>query len=121
LTFRRLSDSAGNEAAVEGLRDLFDNAAALDVWLAKWRARVAQEDVPPAERATSMRRVNPAFIPRNHRIEAAIVAAQENDDFTPFETLLTVLSQPFDDQPEHEALAAPPKPGEVVLQTFCGT
>lgn len=121
LTFRRLADSAGNEAAVEGLRALFDNAAALDVWLGKWQARLAQESVSPAERAVAMRRVNPAFIPRNHRIEAAIAAAQENADFTPFETLLTVLSRPFDDQPEHEALAAPPKPNEVVLQTFCGT
>ncbi|HJW41935.1 MAG TPA: YdiU family protein [Rhizomicrobium sp.] len=121
LTFRRLADSAGNEAAVEGLRALFDNAAALDVWLGKWQARLVQESVSPAERAVAMRRVNPAFVPRNHRIEAAIAAAQENADFTPFETLLTVLSRPFDDQPEHEALAAPPKPNEVVLQTFCGT
>ncbi|MGH6684908.1 MAG: protein adenylyltransferase SelO family protein, partial [Pseudolabrys sp.] len=121
LTFRRLADSAGDEAAVEGLRARFDGAAALDVWLGKWRVRLAQEDLPPAQRGAAMRRVNPAFIPRNHRIEAAIAAAQENADFTPFETLLTVLSRPFDDQPEYEAFAAPPRPDEAVLQTFCGT
>ena len=121
LTFRRLSDSAGEDAAVLGLRDLFDNAAALDVWLDKWRARLALEKVPPADRASAMRRVNPAFIPRNHRIEAAIAAAQDKDDFSPFEELLTVLSRPYDDQPDFAAYTEAPTPDEIVLQTFCGT
>ena len=49
-----------------------------------------------------MRKVNPAFIPRNHRIEAVIQAALR-DDFAPFEELLTVLSKPYDDQPELRA------------------
>jgi len=121
LTFRRLSDSAGDAAAVESLRALFDNAAALDVWLDKWRARLALERVAPAERAAVMRRVNPVFIPRNHRVEAAIAAAQERDDFAPFAELLTVLSKPYDDQPQFAAYADAPKPDELVLQTFCGT
>ena len=121
LTFRRLSDSAGDAAAVSSLRNLFDNAAALDVWLDKWRARLALEKMVPADRAAAMRRGNPAFIPRNHRIEAAIVAAQDRDDFTPFEALLTVLSRPFDEQPDFAAYAAAPNPDEQVLQTFCGT
>ncbi|MEI9991892.1 MAG: YdiU family protein [Rhizomicrobium sp.] len=121
LTFRRLADSAGDAGAVEGLRALFDNAAALDVWLDKWRARLALEHVAPAARATAMRAVNPAFIPRNHRIEAAIAAAQERDDYAPFEELLTVLSKPYDDQPDFAAYADAPQPDEIVLQTFCGT
>ncbi len=121
LTFRRLSDSAGDTAAEEGLRALFDNAAALDVWLDKWRARLALEHISPAERAAAMRRVNPAFIPRNHRVEAAIVAAQERGDFAPFAELLTVLSKPYDDQPQFAAYGDAPKPDELVLQTFCGT
>ena len=121
LTFRRLGDCAGDAAAVPGLRDLFDNAAALDVWLDKWRARLALEKVPAAERAAAMRRVNPAFIPRNHRVEAAIAAAQDRGDFAPFEELLTVLSRPFDDQPDFAAYADAPRPDELVLQTFCGT
>ena len=41
-----------------------------------------------------MRSVNPAFIPRNHRVEAVIQAAVNRDDFAPFEELLTVLSSP---------------------------
>jgi uncharacterized protein YdiU (UPF0061 family) len=68
-----------------------------------------------------MRAVNPRYIPRNHRIEAVIAAAVERDDFAPFEELLSVLSRPFDDQPERDEYATPPQPGERVLRTFCGT
>ena len=67
-----------------------------------------------------MRAVNPAFIPRNHRIEAVISAAI-NDDYAPFEELLKVLAKPFEDQPEFAGYADPPRPEERVCQTFCGT
>jgi len=42
-------------------------------------------------------------------------------DFAPFETLLEVLSTPFDDQPDFARYADPPRPEQVVHQTFCGT
>jgi uncharacterized protein YdiU (UPF0061 family) len=68
-----------------------------------------------------MRRVNPAFIPRNHRVEAALSAAVELGDYAPFETLLHVLSRPFDDQPEFAAFTEPAPEGQGCYQTFCGT
>jgi uncharacterized protein YdiU (UPF0061 family) len=68
-----------------------------------------------------MRRVNPAFIPRNHRVEQIIAAATERGDLAPFEELLKVLSQPYREQPGFEAYAAAPRPEERVLRTFCGT
>jgi uncharacterized protein YdiU (UPF0061 family) len=68
-----------------------------------------------------MRGVNPAFIPRNHRVEAVIEAAAHRDDFAPFEELLTVLSKPYEDQPVNAQYASPPEPHQRVLQTFCGT
>ena len=68
-----------------------------------------------------MRAANPAFIPRNHRVEAVIKAAIERDDFAPFEELLTVLSKPYEDQPAFAVYADPPEPHERVQQTFCGT
>jgi uncharacterized protein YdiU (UPF0061 family) len=68
-----------------------------------------------------MRAVNPAFIPRNHRVEAIIEAAVNRNDFAPFEELLAVLAKPYDDQPALAGYAEPPKPDERVLQTFCGT
>ena len=67
-----------------------------------------------------MRAVNPAFIPRNHRVQAAIAAAGAGD-FSVFEALIQVLARPYDEQPEATAYGAPPRPEEVVRATFCGT
>jgi uncharacterized protein YdiU (UPF0061 family) len=68
-----------------------------------------------------MRAVNPAFIPRNHRVEQALDAAVDHGDLGPFEELLAVVTRPWDDQPEHARYATPPLPEERVRQTFCGT
>jgi len=68
-----------------------------------------------------MRTVNPKYIARNHRVEAAIAAATDEGDFGPFQSLLVVLARPFDEQPEMEEYAQPPADEERVLQTFCGT
>jgi len=65
--------------------------------------------------------VNPAYIPRNHLVEAALEAAVDRQDFGPFEELLEVVARPFEDRPGLERYAAPPEPGERVYQTFCGT
>jgi len=65
--------------------------------------------------------VNPAFIPRNHRLEALIEAAVHRNDLAPFEELLAVLARPFDDQPGYAAYMEPPREHERVTQTFCGT
>ena len=67
-----------------------------------------------------MRGVNPKYIPRNHRVEAAIAAAEQGR-FELFEELNRVLEHPYDDQPGFERYAAPPSPEETVTQTFCGT
>ena len=120
LTFRRLVDAAGN-AGDDGTRAQFTDPAAFDEWAARWRQRLAEESQSAAERQAAMRAVNPAFIPRNHRIEAVIAAAVGNDDFGPFEELIAVLAKPYQDQPSQAAYAEPPQPEQRVLQTFCGT
>ncbi len=121
LTFRRLASSAEDAGADVELAKLFQASEALSPWLEDWRRRLEREARQPAERASAMRAVNPAFIPRNHRVEQAIEAAIENADFSLFEALLDVTSRPYEDQPGLAAYAAPPQPGEEVLQTFCGT
>ncbi|WP_316180877.1 protein adenylyltransferase SelO [Bradyrhizobium sp. SZCCHNRI1009] len=120
LTFRRLSDAAGNGDLGE-VRSLFEDPAGFDEWAARWQQRLTEEPQSPAERRAAMRKVNPAFIPRNHRIEAVITAAVENDDYAPFEELHAVLARPYDDRPDRADYADPPQPEEQVLQTFCGT
>jgi uncharacterized protein YdiU (UPF0061 family) len=120
LFFRRLSQ-AQDEGGADPLRSLFADPAACDAWLAQWRARLRLEDRNSDARRTVMDGVNPAFIPRNHRVEAMIDAAVKDGDFAPFETLLTLLSRPFEDQPDFADYADPPREDERVLQTFCGT
>ena len=68
-----------------------------------------------------MKRANPAFIPRNHRVEEALAAAIRDNDYAPFQTLLRVLTRPFDDQPDAVHLADPPPAGQGPYRTFCGT
>ena len=121
LTFRRLSDAAGEGAESDArVGQLFNNPSVFAEWAPKWRQRLALENVDPAERGAAMKSVNPAFIPRNHRIQAVITAAQSGD-FLPLEELIAVLSKPYDDQPRFTDYLNPPKPDEVVHRTFCGT
>lgn len=116
LVFRRLG-----EGDISACRALFDNPAEFDGWESQRRARLAREATSPAARQAAMMRVNPLYIPRNHRVEAVIEAAVERQDFAPFEDLLAVLAQPYDEQPGREDYALPPAPHERVLATFCGT
>ncbi len=119
LTFRKLC--AASEGASEGtgdVRGLFKTPEAFDAWEQDWRKTLAAE--PAAGRRAAMEAVNPAFIPRNHRVEEAIQAAMAGN-FQPFETLVTVLMNPYADQPAFAAYMAPPRPEEIVRETFCGT
>lgn len=128
LGWRRLADAAAGDEAP--LRALFDDARALDAWLARWRERCASENgaeqqhfvIAGIERAKAMRTVNPYVIARNHRVEEALAAASDADDLAPFERLLNAVSRPYDET--HElALYAEPAPLAVTAsyRTFCGT
>jgi uncharacterized protein YdiU (UPF0061 family) len=119
LAFRHLCDAAaGDEAA---LRGLFDEPEALDAWIVRWRQRLAAEPRDGAARQAAMQRTNPVYIPRNHRVEAALAAAVERQDYAPFEELLAVLARPFEAQPHYAPYAEPPAEDQRVYRTFCGT
>ncbi|HEY0438457.1 MAG TPA: YdiU family protein, partial [Xanthobacteraceae bacterium] len=121
LTFRGLSDAAAGPEHDGAVRALFADPEAYDRWAERWRLRLAQEPQDAGARAQAMRAVNPAYIPRNHRVEEAIEAAVTREDFGPFERLVAVLSRPYEEQPAHRHYADPPQPHERVRQTFCGT
>jgi uncharacterized protein YdiU (UPF0061 family) len=120
LTFRRLANAAESPDADAALLETFKESSTLQGWLRDWRTRLAAEPRSGSERARDMRRVNPAFIARNHLVEAALVAATAGD-LEPCRRLVAVLRRPFDDQPDAADLVRPPRPSERVLQTFCGT
>jgi uncharacterized protein YdiU (UPF0061 family) len=115
LAFRRL---AGDEADFLSLFRDRDGAAA---WLETWRAHLRERKVDPESARSVMRSANPAYIPRNHRVEQAIRAAEDQGDFAPAHRLIEALERPFEDRPEFAEYANPPEPDEVVSQTFCGT
>ena len=121
LTFRALSGAAADEGGDAAVRSRFVEPAAFDEWAARWRRRLMEEPGDPAERAATMRAANPAFIPRNHRVEAVIRAAEDEGDLSPFEELMAVLSRPYEEQPAYAQLAEPPAEHERVHRTFCGT
>jgi len=121
LAFRRLADAAEDGASDAQLGKLLELPGALTPWLAAWRERLAEETTTPQARAAAMRRVNPAFIPRNHKVEEALAAAVDHGDFSLFEALNDVLAKPYEDQPAFAAYGEPPKPGEEITATFCGT
>jgi serine/tyrosine/threonine adenylyltransferase len=121
LTFRRLCAAAEGEGADPTVAAGFSEPQAYDAWAREWRVRMAREPQPASEHAAYMRLVNPAVIPRNHRIEAVIEAATTRDDFAPFEELCAALARPYEERAEFSAYADAPQPDERVLQTFCGT
>jgi uncharacterized protein YdiU (UPF0061 family) len=120
LTFRNLARMTDNPAREQELRALFSADSDIETWLRDWRERRAREPQTTTERATGMLAANPAFIPRNHRVEAALNAA-EDGDYGPFRKLLNIVRRPYDEQPEVAEFSQPPQPSERVLQTFCGT
>ncbi len=120
LSFRALCAAARDPADDTLVRGHFANAGEYDEWAQRWRARISGEAMRPEARAESMQLANPAYIPRNHRVEQAIAAA-ERSDFAPFEELQEVLAAPYAARTAFAAYANPPQPAERVLQTFCGT
>jgi uncharacterized protein YdiU (UPF0061 family) len=121
LTFRRLADALAGAEGERRVRTLFTDPGAYDSWAARWRRRLEEEPVSGEARAAAMRTASPAFIPRNHVVEAALDAAVGRQDFQPFEELLDVVSRPYEDRPDRERYATPAHPEECVRQTFCGT
>jgi uncharacterized protein YdiU (UPF0061 family) len=96
-------------------------ATELVAWTERWQARAEREGRAGSALASALRAANPAFIPRNHRVQAALAAAAEHGDFEPFHRLRQVLATPYEDQPGAAEFSTPPAAHERVRNTFCGT
>jgi uncharacterized protein YdiU (UPF0061 family) len=121
LSFRALCAAASDRQGDGPVRAQFLNALDYDAWAQRWRARMSREAITLESRAESMQAANPAYIPRNHRVEQVIVAAVERGEFGPFEEFLQVLAAPYVERAAYASYADAPQPQERVLQTFCGT
>lgn len=119
LFFRSLSQALRGDG--DGVAQALDQSGAFDVWTRRWRKRLEQEGVTAESGAQAMDRVNPIYIPRNHKVEEALAAAVDQEDMTSFSELLSVLSHPFDEVAGKEAYAGPPPVTDPSYKTFCGT
>jgi uncharacterized protein YdiU (UPF0061 family) len=106
---RRLTVAPGSPPAPE-----------LDPWLARWDARRLRQSQSTAEAAALMRQHNPAFIPRNHRVEEALLAATSGGDLSVMERLLEVLADPFNHDRDAPTYTEPGTDSGT-YRTFCGT
>ena len=118
--FRALGGFASAPGAV---RDLMVNQDAFDAWAARYAARLAAESsnlCNESERRTRMNAVNPKYVLRNHLAQVAIDKAARRD-FSEIDRLLKLLRRPFDEQPEHEAYAAPPPAWAKDIEVSCSS
>ena len=103
---------------------LLDDCATADTDIEAWHLRLVvrrrQQPQSPAEAGSLMQRHNPAFIPRNHSVEAALEAATSGGDYSLMMELLDVLARPYDHSRDLPSFSAP-GPADRAYQTFCGT
>ena len=121
LSFRSLNDALLPEASDKGQRPVaMPDPAGIISWIADWKTRLSAEHGSPTKSWEMMERANPVIIPRNHQIEAVIADAVDGT-FDRLHALVAALKQPFAHEAGGGSFAAPPKPHEIVTQTFCGT
>lgn len=89
-------------------------------WHARWQHRLSRDGRSNASACAVMRAVNPAVIPRNHRVEEALSAAEDLDDLSVLHRLLAALALPYEARPDLAPYRDPP-PDDGNYRTFCGT
>ncbi len=91
-------------------------------WHQKWQERLARQPQSKGDSKQLMKNNNPTVIPRNHRVEEALEAAVEHDDYSVMERLLNVLSEPYSQSlQQNDHYTKPPAPSSCPYRTFCGT
>ena len=120
LTFRYLSYAIKN--TIWPFYDLFKPAEKLERWIKKWRERLKSQNFLLEKAGDLMLSLNPAVIPRNHKIEEVIQAAQgKNNDFSQMYNMLNILSAPYKESGDLIEYMRPPTLQERINKTFCGT
>jgi uncharacterized protein YdiU (UPF0061 family) len=107
LFFRNLAAVEPDRFSADALRRAFYSDVPrplLQSWLERYARRLGLQNLSTEERQRRMNSVNPKYVPRNYLAQLAIDAL-EKGDASVLERLMTVLARPYDEQPEHDALA----------------
>ena len=90
------------------------------IWKQQWQERLKLHNNSLEKSLKLMRSANPLVIPRNHKVEEALEAAN-NDYLNPMKNLLKVLEKPYENQEKISGYQSPAPPSKKKYQTFCGT
>jgi uncharacterized protein YdiU (UPF0061 family) len=122
IFMRRLCDfDSAENASNAPLRDLFLDRSAFDAWAKQYAAALRQQGSSDAERSQAMRALNPKYILRNHLAEIAIRRATDERDYSEVHRLHTLLTRPYDEQPENAAYAAEPPDWARQIEVSCSS
>lgn len=113
-TFRALTTDSLEQTVLYGIPEFTQ-------WYRQWQTRLGRQQETKAAAYELMGNANPAVIPRNHRVEAALEAAVKQGDYSVMERLLEVLLVPYAHSPEQDDYTTPPEPSTRPYKTFCGT
>jgi len=94
--------------------------SAFQAWYARWQDRLRRDGRPNTSAYAGMRAVNPAVIPRNHRVEEALSAAEDHEDLSVLHRLLAALAAPYEAGIDLARYQDPPA-DDCTYRTFCGT
>ncbi len=89
------------------LNALFQQTEKWQQWQTDYQTRLQLETRSESDRHTAMQRANPKYILRNYLLQNAIEKAQNDEDFSEIDQLMTIMQSPFDEQPHYESYAAP--------------
>mgnify|MGYP000128992632 CR=1 FL=1 len=117
IFWRRLSGRVAGQSA-DTVRDLFLDRTAVDPWLLQYSERLTPNGRGLA--ADLMRKTNPKYVLRNHLGELAIRQAKEKDN-SGVATLLGLLQAPFEEHPDHEAMAGFPPDWASQIEISCSS
>ncbi|NLP41606.1 MAG: YdiU family protein [Veillonellaceae bacterium] len=90
-------------------------------WHYRWQQRLDRQQESKELSQQLMKDNNPAIIPRNHRVEAALERAVEKGDYSVMKRLLSLLADPYKHTVEQAEYSTPPAPSPFPYRTFCGT
>ncbi|CAA0108175.1 Uncharacterised protein [BD1-7 clade bacterium] len=116
--FRKLCDEKLDQDS--DLVDFFIDRQCFASWLDAYKQRLKHEQSEDALRQRQMKSVNPKYILRNYLAQEAIEKA-EKGDYQQVNDLLKVLQSPFEEHPEHEALATTPPEWGKMLEISCSS
>lgn len=112
-TFRALTREAHEESVLQGTSEFND-------WYKRWQERLSRQEQSKEAALELMRKSNPSIIPRNHRVEEALAAAQQ-DDYSVMDKLLEALANPYDYTSVQEEYCKLPDSTGLPYRTYCGT